>query len=184
MNITELTTPLKEEVTSKLKAGDLVEITGTIYSARDAAHKRFVESLQKGEKLPFDIKGQVIYYVGPCPAKPGQIIGSAGPTTSGRMDKYTPQLLECGLKAMIGKGQRNQKVIDSIVANKGVYFSAVGGAAALIAKRIKKSEIIAYDDLGAEGVRKMEVEKLPLIVAVDSNGNDFYKQGKNNYLLK
>ncbi|WP_353894240.1 Fe-S-containing hydro-lyase [Proteinivorax hydrogeniformans] len=184
METIKLTTPLKEDDIRKLKAGDLVEISGTIYSARDAAHKRFIETLKKGEELPFDVKGQVIYYVGPCPAKPGQIIGSAGPTTSGRMDKYTPQLLDCGLKGMIGKGQRSEEVKKSIVVNKSVYFSAIGGAAALIAKRIKKSEIIAYEDLGAEGVRKMEVENFPLIVAVDSCGNDFYKQGKEKYLSK
>lgn len=178
----KLRTPITNKDMEKLKAGDLVELTGTIYTARDAAHKRLVETLEKGEALPFDIKGSVIYYVGPTPAKGGQAIGSAGPTTSGRMDRYTPALLELGLKGMIGKGLRTQEVKDSIVKNKAVYFSAVGGAAALISQKILKSEVIAYEELGTEGIRKLEVEDFPVIVAVDSQGNDYYDIGKAQYL--
>lgn len=175
-------TPLTEEKVKDLKAGDTVFITGTIYTARDAAHKRFIDSLKKGENLPFDIKDSIIYYVGPSPAKPGNVIGAAGPTTSYRMDPYAPSLLDIGLKGMIGKGVRDKAVIDSIKRNKGVYFAAIGGAAALISKSIVKSKIIAFEDLQSEAVRKMKVEKLPVVVAVDSKGNDIYELGKNEYL--
>lgn len=174
--------PLSQGDIETLNAGDLVEITGTIYTARDAAHKRMIETLEKGESLPFEVKGNIIYYVGPTPEKENQVIGSAGPTTSGRMDKYTPQLLDLGLKGMIGKGLRTKEVVDSIKKNKAVYFSAVGGAAALISKRITKSEVIAYEDLGTEGIRKLEVKDFPVIVAIDCEGNDFYQIGKNKYL--
>ncbi len=176
-----LTTPIKTEVLEKLKIGDQVYITGTIYTGRDAAHKRLVELLKKGEKLPFDIEGQIIYYVGPAPATPGKPIGSAGPTTSYRMDPYTPALLDAGLKAMIGKGPRNQTVIDSMIKNKAVYFAAVGGAAVVIAKSIKESKIITYEDLGPEAIRKMKVENFPCIVANDMYGNDIYKAGVEQY---
>lgn len=178
----KLRTPLTEQDTDKLKAGELVEITGTIYTARDAAHKRLIETMEKGDALPFELDGNIIYYVGPTPAKGEQVIGSAGPTTSGRMDKYTPALLEKGLKGMIGKGLRSQEVKESIVKNNAVYFSAVGGAAALISQRIMKSEVIAYEDLGTEGIRKLDVENFPVIVAIDSKGNDYYEIGKQKYL--
>lgn len=174
--------PLSQKDIELLKAGDLVEITGTIYTARDAAHKRLIETLERGEVLPFNLEGNIIYYVGPTPAKDHQVIGSAGPTTSGRMDKYTPTLLDLGLKGMIGKGLRSQEVIDSIKKNKAIYFAAVGGAAALISKKITKSEVIAYEDLGTEGIRKLEVIDFPVIVAIDSQGNDYYQQGKDLYL--
>ncbi|MGX6591670.1 fumarate hydratase subunit beta [Cetobacterium ceti] len=171
----KLTTPLKDEDIAKLKAGDAVSITGVIYTARDAAHARLVKLLEDGKELPFDVKGQIIYYVGPTPAKPGHAIGSAGPTTSYRMDPYAPTLLDQGLKGMIGKGARGKEVRDSIVKNKAVYFAAVGGAAALIAKSIKEAEIIAYEDLGAEAVRRMEVVDFPAIVIDDIEGNDLYE---------
>ena len=160
----DITTPLTEEVISSLIEKDRCYITGTIYMARDAAHKRIVEAMQKGEKLPFDIENQIIYFAGPCPAKPGAVIGSCGPTTSYRMDAYSPYLLDRGLKGMIGKGERNQEVINSIKKNKAVYFGATGGAGALLAKCIKKQEIVAYEDLGAEALRKLYVEKFPVIV--------------------
>ncbi|SES93191.1 Fe-S-containing hydro-lyase [Anaerobranca gottschalkii] len=178
----KIKTPLSPQDIESLVAGDLVELTGVIYTARDAAHKRMIEALNNGEQLPFDLNGNVIYYVGPTPAKEGQVIGSAGPTTSGRMDKYTPRLLDLGLKGMIGKGLRSQEVVESIKKNKGVYFAAVGGAAALISKRIIKSEIIAYEDLGTEGIRKLEVVDFPVIVAIDSQGNNFYEIGQQKYL--
>ncbi|WP_426709451.1 Fe-S-containing hydro-lyase [Cetobacterium sp. SF1] len=171
----KLTTPLKDEDIAKLKSGDAVSITGVIYTARDAAHARFVKLLEEGKELPFDVKGQIIYYVGPTPAKPGHAIGSAGPTTSYRMDAYAPTLLDQGLKGMIGKGARGQEVKDSIVKNKAIYFAAVGGAAALIAKSIKKAEVIAYEDLGAEAVRRIEVVDFPAIVINDIEGNDLYE---------
>ncbi len=174
-------TPLKNEDISKLKSGDLVKLTGVIYTARDAAHKELAELIKNGKKLPFELDGAVIYYVGPTPEKPGQIIGSAGPTTSGRMDSYTPLLLESGLKGMIGKGSRSKEVRDSIVKNKAVYFAAVGGAAALIAKTIKSSEIIAYEELGAEAVRRLEVVDFPVIVINDIYGNDLYEDGQKVY---
>ena len=170
-----ISAPLKKEEVVTLNAGDYVYLTGTIYSARDAAHKRMYETMQEGKEIPIDLKDNVIYYLGPTPAKEGQVIGSAGPTTSGRMDKYTPLLLENGLNGMIGKGKRSRAVIDAIVKNKAVYFAAVGGAGALLSKCIKKSEVIAYDDLGTEAIRKMEVEDFPVIVVVDSEGNNLYE---------
>ena len=178
-----LTTPLKTEDLEKLKIGDQVYITGTVYTGRDAAHKRLVALLEKGEKLPFDAEGQIIYYVGPAPAPPGKPIGSAGPTTSYRMDPYTPILLDAGLKGMIGKGPRGKEVIESMVKNKAVYFAAIGGAAVVIAKAVKKSEVIAYEDLGPEAIRRMEVEDLPVFVANDIYGNDIYKMGVERYKI-
>ena len=169
-----ITLPLTDKITESLHAGDYVYLTGTVYVARDAAHKRMKEALDAGEKLPFDIKDAIIYYMGPSPAREGRPIGSAGPTTSGRMDKYTPELLDLGMKGMIGKGRRTQEVIEAIVRNKAVYFAAVGGAGALLSKKIFSSEIIAYEDLGAEAVRKLQVENFPVIVAVDSCGHNIY----------
>ena len=177
-----LTTPLKTEDLKDLKAGDDVYITGYIYTARDAAHKRLVELLDEGKELPFDPEGAIIYYVGPSPAKPGNPIGSAGPTTSYRMDSYTPQLLDQGLKGMIGKGKRDQEVKDSIVKNGATYFAAIGGAAALIAKSVKSAEVIAYEDLGAEAIRKVYVEDFPVTVINDTEGRDLYQMGRKEYL--
>ena len=177
-----VTTPLTEEKVKDLKAGDSVLLSGVIYTARDAAHKRLVELIDKGEELPIDVNEAVVYYVGPTPAKPGMVIGSAGPTTSYRMDAYTPKLLEKGLKGMIGKGLRSQEVVDSMVKNGAVYFAAIGGAGALIGKCVKKSEIVTYEDLGSEAIRKLEVEDLPIVVIIDSEGNNLYKQGQNAYL--
>ncbi len=177
-----LNTPLTKEKLSSLKAGDSILLSGVIYSARDAAHKRLIELLNEGKELPLNIKDETIYYVGPSPAKPGHVIGSAGPTTSYRMDAYAPRLLDLGLKGMIGKGARNEEVIDSIKKNGAVYFGAIGGAAALIAKSITKSEIIAYEDLGAEAIRRMEVKDMPLVVIIDSEGNNLYKLGQSDYL--
>lgn len=177
----ELTIPLKDNDLKNLKTGDRVYLNGTIYTARDAAHARLIDLMDKGEKLPIPLKGQVIYYVGPAPAKPGQVIGSAGPTTSYRMDSFTPQLLKSGLKAMIGKGARSQEVKDAIVENNAVYFAAVGGAAALISQSIKKAEVIAYPELGPEAIRKLEVESFPLIVINDIYGNDLYETGVKKY---
>ncbi len=168
-------TPLSDSVIKSIKAGDMVYLTGYIYTARDAAHKRLVELLEKGEPLPFDFLGQVVYYAGPSPAKPNTPIGSIGPTTSGRMDKYSPVLIKHGLKGMIGKGFRSDAVNASIAENTGVYFAAVGGAAALMARCVKSAEVIAFSDLGTEAIRKLYVEELPLIVATDCNGTDFYK---------
>lgn len=176
-----ITAPLSDADVDKLKAGDKVLITGVMYTARDAAHKRLIALLDKGEKLPFDLKGQIIYYVGPTPAKPGQVIGSAGPTTSGRMDAYTPRLLDLGLKATLGKGLRSKEVLDAMKKHKAVYMAAVGGAAALISKCIKKAEIIAYEDLGAEAVRRLEVVDFPAIVVNDSKGGDLFAQGVEKY---
>lgn len=173
-------TPITEEVTKQLKAGDYVYLSGTIYTARDAAHKRMIEALKNKEALPIEIKDATIYYMGPSPAKEGQAIGSAGPTTAGRMDKYAPTLLDLGEKAMIGKGKRSKEVIEAIKRNKAVYFAAVGGAGALISKCIKKSEIICYEDLGAEAIRKLEVENFPMAVVIDAEGNDLYKMVKCN----
>ncbi len=172
----ELQTPLTKEKIESLKSGDYVYITGTIYTARDAAHKRMSEALADGEELPIDVKDQIIYYMGPTPAKEGQVIGSAGPTTASRMDKYAPKLLDLGLSGMIGKGKRSQDVLDAIVLNGAVYFAAVGGAGALLSKCIKKSEVVAYDDLGTEAIRKMEVEKFPAIVVIDRMGNNLYDE--------
>ncbi|WP_088555238.1 Fe-S-containing hydro-lyase [Calderihabitans maritimus] len=176
-----ITPPLTDEMVEELRIGDQVYISGVLYTARDAAHKRLVELLDAGKPLPVDLKGQIIYYVGPSPAKPGQVIGSAGPTTSYRMDAYAPRLLEIGLKGMIGKGSRNQEVKDAIVRHKGVYFAAVGGAAALISKCIKKAEVIAYPDLGPEAIRRLEVENLPVIVVNDAHGGDLYEEGVKKY---
>ena len=175
-------TPLTEEIAQTLKAGDYVYITGTIYTARDAAHKRMQEALDAGEPLPIEMKDNVIYYMGPSPAREGRPIGSAGPTTASRMDKYAPKLLDLGLRGMIGKGKRSQAVIDAIVKEKAVYMAAVGGAGALLSKCIKESEVIAYDDLGTEAIRKMRVENLPVIVVIDSEGNNLYEIGRQNYL--
>lgn len=177
-------TPLDDKTIEKLKAGDQVSITGIIYTARDAAHKRMVEALDKGEKLPFDIKNQIIYYMGPAPAKPGYPIGSAGPTTSGRMDIYAPRLMAEGLKGMIGKGNRKQTVKDAIKQYKVVYFAAIGGAGVLIAKSIKKAEVIAYEDLGAEAIRLLTVENFPATVINDVYGGDLYEEGKKQYSSK
>jgi fumarate hydratase subunit beta len=177
----KLTTPLTDEAVAKLHAGDAVTLTGVIYVARDTAHKRLVEALDKGAGLPFDPKGQVVYYMGPAPAKPGQVIGSAGPTTSGRMDPYTPRLLAEGLKGMIGKGSRNPAVREAMKQYKAVYFAATGGAGALIAKRIKKAETVAYPELGAEAVLRLEVADLPVVVINDIYGGDLYEEGKAKY---
>lgn len=170
-----INTPLTEEKVSSLKAGDYVYITGTIYSARDAAHKQMSEDLRLGKALPFELSNNIIYYLGPTPAKPGQVIGSAGPTTSSRMDKYTPELLDLGLKGMIGKGKRDYNVIEAIKKNKAVYFAAIGGAGALLSKKIKSSIVIAYDDLGTEAVRELEVEDFPVVVVIDIEGNNLYQ---------
>ncbi len=167
-------TPLTKEVARTLRAGDYVYLSGTIYSARDAAHKRLTESLAKGEALPLPLENEIIYYLGPTPARPGQVIGSAGPTTASRMDKYAPALLELGQTGMIGKGRRSDKVIASMKKNLAVYFAAVGGAGALLSKCIKKAEIIAYEDLGAEAIYKLEVEDFPVIVVIDCEGNNLY----------
>lgn len=177
----KLTTPLKDEDLLKLKAGDSVLLSGTIYTARDSAHGRLVDLIKSDKELPLKLKGQVIYYVGPSPAKPGNVIGSAGPTTSYRMDPYAPALLDLGLKAMIGKGPRSIEVVESIKKNKAIYFLAVGGAAALIAKTIKSAKVIAYDDLGAEAIRELVVEDFPVTVINDCYGNDLYKLGKEKY---
>lgn len=167
--------PLSEEDVKSLKSGDYVYISGIIYTARDAAHKRMFESIQKNEEIPFDVKSNIIYYLGPTPAREGQVIGSAGPTTSSRMDKYTPSLLDMGLKGMIGKGRRSKDVVDSMVKNKAVYFAAVGGAGALLSKCITSSEVIAYDDLGTEAIRRLEVKNFPAIVVIDSSGRNLYE---------
>ena len=171
----KINTPITSEVTSKLHSGDYCYITGEIYVARDAAHKRMNEALERGEELPIPIENCTIYYMGPSPAREGRPIGSAGPTTASRMDKYAPKLLDLGLKAMIGKGKRTKEVIDAIIRNNGVYFAAVGGAGALLSKCIKSSEVICYDDLGAEAIRKLYVEDFPVIVVVDSKGNNLYE---------
>jgi fumarate hydratase subunit beta len=175
--------PLTDETVEKLHAGDDVRFTGVIYTARDAAHRRMVESLEKGESLPFDIRGQVIYYVGPTPAKPGQVIGSAGPTTSMRLDPYTPALLAAGLKGIIGKGNRGAAVRDALKQYKGIYLIAVGGAGALLARHIKKVDVVAYEDLGTEAVRRLEVEGFPAIVCNDIYGGDLLEEGKARYKL-
>jgi len=174
-------TPLSDEDIKNLRMGENVLLSGTIYTGRDAAHKRFIQAIEKGENIPFEPEGQVIYYVGPAPAKPGMPIGSAGPTTSYRMDPYTPKLLELGLAGMIGKGQRSEIVVNAMKKYGAVYFAAVGGAAALIAKSVREAKIIAYEDLGPEAVRKLFVEDLPLIVAIDTYGNDLYVKGVKKY---
>ena len=168
-------TPITKEMTSELHAGDYVYITGKIYVARDAAHKRMTEALDRGEELPIDIKDATIYYMGPSPAREGRPIGSAGPTTASRMDKYAPRLMDLGQKAMIGKGKRTKEVIDAIIRNEGVYFAAVGGAGALLSKCIKKSTLVCYEDLGAEAILELEVEDFPVIVVIDKKGNNLYE---------
>lgn len=173
--------PFGKEDAKSLRAGDYVYISGTIYTARDAAHKRMQEALDAGQTLPINIKGNIIYYMGPSPARAGRPIGSAGPTTSSRMDRYTPNLLDMGMGAMIGKGKRSQAVIDGIVKNGSVYFAAVGGAGALLSKCITNSEIIAYEDLGTEAIRKLTVEKFPVIVVIDSEGNNLYEMALLEY---
>jgi len=176
-----LNTPLTDEILKNLKTGDRVMISGVIYSARDAAHKRLVELINKGEKLPFDLKGQIVYYVGPTPPGPDMVIGSAGPTSGYRMDPYAPILIAKGLKGMIGKGVRNQEVIEAIKKHRAIYFAATGGAGALISKAIKKTEVVAYEDLGTEAIRRMQVEDFPAIVVNDIYGNDLYEEGKKRY---
>ncbi|MBE6008833.1 MAG: Fe-S-containing hydro-lyase [Lachnospiraceae bacterium] len=177
----EIKTPLTKEKVRELKAGDIVKITGYIFTARDAAHKRMTEAVQKGEKLPFDPEDQIIYYVGPTPAKPGEVIGSAGPTTSGRMDAYAPKMMELGLTGMIGKGKRSIDVKEAMKNYGAVYFAATGGAAALISSHIKEAEIIAYEDLGTEAVRRLYIEDFPAVVVIDSFGNDLYETEKLKY---
>ncbi len=179
----QITTPFSEADARKLKAGDTALITGVIYTARDAAHKRLVELLDKGEPLPIDVKDAFIYYVGPTPPKPGQAIGSAGPTTSYRMDAYAPRLLDLGLRGMIGKGKRSQDVINSMKKNGSVYFGAIGGAAALIAKRIVSAEVVCYEDLGSEAIRRLEVKDFPVTVIIDAEGNNLYEIGVSEYLM-
>jgi fumarate hydratase subunit beta len=173
--------PLSDEDVEKLKIGDRILINGTIYTGRDAAHKRLLDLLKRGKALPFDIKGQIIYYVGPTPPKPGQAFGSAGPTTSYRMDAYAPSLIERGLKGMIGKGMRSEAVKEAMRKYKAVYFAATGGAGALLAKRVKKAEVVAYEDLGPEAIRRLEVEDLPVIVINDVRGDDLYIEGEKKY---
>ncbi|HID32065.1 MAG TPA: Fe-S-containing hydro-lyase [bacterium (Candidatus Stahlbacteria)] len=177
----KLNTPLTDDDIQKLKIGDRVLLNGIIYSARDTAHKRLVELIDKGEKTPIELKGQVIYYVGPAPAKPGYPIGPAGPTTSIRMDPYTPKVLSQGVKGLIGKGNRTEPVVEALKRYKAVYFVAIGGAAALISKRIKSSRVVAYEDLGPEAIREMEVEEFPLIVANDCHGGDLFKEGVSRF---
>lgn len=176
-------TPITEDITESLKAGDYVYITGEMYVARDAAHQRMIEALKKGENLPINIEDSTIYYMGPSPAREGRTIGSAGPTTATRMDKYTPLLLDLGQKAMIGKGRRSQEVIDAIIRNKAVYFAAVGGAGALLSKCIKKSKIVCYDDLGAEAILQIDVENFPVIVVIDSDGNNLYDESNKEFCV-
>jgi fumarate hydratase subunit beta len=176
-----ITTPMDDRIIESLEAGDHVLVSGTIYTARDAAHQKMIEALDKGEKLPFDLSGQILYYMGPSPAKPGEAIGSAGPTTSMRVDVYTPQLIKKGLKGVIGKGGRSDHVKRAMNKYKAVYFAAIGGAGALIAQSIKKAEVIAYRGLGAEAVRRLEVENLPVIVVNDVYGGDLYHEGRKKY---
>ncbi len=177
----KVTLPLTDETLKELRAGDNILLTGTMYVGRDAAHKRLIEALDQGKPLPFDIKGQTIYYMGPSPARPGQPIGSAGPTTSGRMDSYSPRLMAEGLKGMIGKGMRSQVVKDAMKKYKAVYLGAIGGAGALISKSIKQSEVIAYEELGAEAIRRLEVEEFPATVVNDIYGGDLFQEGKAKY---
>ena len=181
---TALTVPASKEELKELRAGDYVYLTGTIYTARDAAHKRMYESLLQGEALPIELSGTILYYLGPTPARPGKVIGSAGPTTSSRMDKYTPALLNMGLAGMIGKGKRSEEVRRSIMEHGAVYFAAVGGAGALLSKCIRRSEVVAYEDLGTEAIRKLTVERLPVIVIMDSVGNNLYESAVSDYLAK
>ena len=179
--VKKVTLPLTDETLKDLRAGDNILLTGVMYVGRDAAHKRLVEALDQGKSLPFDIKGQTVYFMGPSPAKPGKPIGAAGPTTSGRMDAYSPRLIAEGLKGMIGKGMRSQAVKDAMKKYKAVYLAAIGGAGALIAKSIKKSEVIAYEELGAEAIRRLEVEDFPVTVINDIYGGDLYQEGKARY---
>ena len=179
----QVVTPLTDDVVRSLKCGDMVNVSGVIYTGRDAAHKIMVEMIEKGEQLPVDFQGQVVYYAGPTPAKPGRVIGSCGPTTSGRMDAYSPAMMEQGLKAMIGKGPRSKEVVDAMVRNNVVYFAAIGGAAALIADSVKECEVVAFDDLGPEAIRRLRVENYPCIVAIDSAGNNLYEQGVEQYKI-
>lgn len=180
--VIKLHTPLTDEDVMKLKAGDIVSLNGVIYTGRDAAHKRLVECLDRNEPMPIDVKGQAIYYVGPAPAKPGKPIGSCGPTTSYRMDPYTPTMLAEGMKAMIGKGPRSKEVVDAMLEHKGVYLAAIGGAAAVIAKAVKSCEVITYEDLGAEAIHKLEVEDFICFVAIDAQGGNLYETGKLPYM--
>ena len=173
--------PFDDNGAEKLKCGDIVELSGTVYTARDAAHKKLTELLSSGKPLPFDIRNQTIYYVGPCPSRPGSIIGSAGPTTSGRMDAYAPALLDLGLKGMIGKGLRSNDVKEAIIRNKAVYFGAVGGAGALLSKCIEEAEIIAFPELGTEAVRRLKIKNFPAIVIMDSAGGNLYESGKEAF---
>ena len=176
-----LNIPLTDDEIKSLRSGDMLYLTGTIYTARDAAHKRMYETLQAGGELPYDIEGSFVYYLGPTPARPGQVIGSAGPTTSSRMDKYTPLLLEKGLKGMLGKGKRSPEVLKAIQENGAVYCAAIGGLGALLSKRIVESEVIAYDDLGTEAIRKMKVEDLPVVVIIDTEGNNLYETAPKQF---
>ena len=176
METRKIQLPITKETAASLKAGDYVYLTGVMFSARDAAHKRMTEALDRGEELPIDIKDQTIYYLGPSPAAPGQVIGSAGPTTSGRMDRYTPRLLDLGMTGMIGKGRRTDEVKASIIKNSAVYLAAVGGAGALLSKCIKKADVVAYEDLGAEAIYRLEVEDFPAVVVMDNKGNNVYEQ--------
>lgn len=180
--VRRITLPLTKELAETLHAGDTVCLTGTIYTSRDAGHKRMCEALNRGEALPFNPEDATIYYVGPTPAKPGQVIGSAGPTTSGRMDSYAPALMSAGVRGMIGKGARLPEVVEAMKTYSGVYFGAIGGAGALLAKCIRKSELIAYEDLGAEALRKLYVEDMPLVVIIDSKGRNLYEEGRAAYL--
>jgi fumarate hydratase subunit beta len=181
METIKLNTPVSDQDIEKLRVGQKVIFTGHLYTARDAAHKKMVELLDKGESLPFDPEGQVIYFVGPTPAKPGQVIGSAGPTTSGRMNKYSPSMLKAGLKGMIGKGEMGQEVTDALKKYKGAYFVATGGAGALIAKRISESEVVAYEELGPEAVRRLKITEFPVIVAQDCHGGNIFVEGMEKY---
>ena len=173
--------PLEKEIVKTLRAGDYVYITGTIYTARDAAHKRMDETLREGKELPVPLKDEIVYYMGPSPAREGRVIGSAGPTTASRMDKYTPKLLDLGLGGMIGKGKRSKEVIDAIIRNQSVYFAAVGGAGALLSKCIQESEVVAYDDLGTEAIRRLTVKNFPVIVVIDCEGNNLYETAIGQY---
>lgn len=181
-NVKKISLPLKDEDIKDLKAGDVVLLSGVLYTGRDAAHKRMIEALDENKELPFEINGACIYYVGPTPEKPGHIFGSAGPTTSYRMDSFAPRLLDLGLKGMIGKGKRSQEVKEAILRNGAVYFGAIGGLGAIIGKSVQKAEIIAYEDLGAEAVRRLEVAEFPATVLIDSEGNDLYEMGQKKYL--
>lgn len=179
--VIQINTPLTREKCSALKAGDMVEITGIVYTARDAAHQKLIELIEAQKPLPFDLRDQIIYYAGPCPAPEGRIIGSAGPTTSGRMDKYAPRLIELGLTGMIGKGQRNHAVIEAMKKHGAVYFGATGGAGALISKCVTASELVAFEELGTEAIRKLTVVNFPVVVVIDSFGNNLYETGRKQY---